>query len=85
MRIDTLDIRILKAIFSNTADVYYINDITTITNESKSIVRLRLRKLVKFGFIKRVKTYPEYYLPNPMIAEKVADIKIPVAAITHGF
>lgn len=78
MRLDLLDLRILKMVYKDMSQIYYLSDITMCMRTSRSMIRLRLKKLCKFGFLKEVKTYPTYYIPNPILHTKVEAMKIPV-------
>ena len=79
--IDIIDMKILKIMFNDVSDLYYIKDLLKQLDISERKLRLRLKKLCERTLIKEVKSYPSYYLPNKMLKEKVEEIKVPLFQI----
>ena len=74
---DVLDIKIMKYLCTDLKDIYYIADVSKVMRISRSMARLRLKKLCRFGFAKEVSVYPCYFVPNAKIKAKIDEISMP--------
>ena len=75
--LDVLDLRILKYVCRDMDGIYYLNELSKSLRLRKSLTRIRLKKLCRLGFIKEVKVYPRYYVPNPLIKRKMDELNVP--------